>query len=99
MERVSELREDVQLSYHSVSAKQGHFGTSTDYIAAEHRVVYRKWGAKRRLFGLLPPRQLPLEKEVLNIPEEITTEDALREYVQQHKPCWLHASRQRRRAL
>lgn len=99
MERVSELREDIQLSFRSVSAKQGHFGTSTKYIAAEHRVVFQKWGAMRRLFGLLPPRQLKPEKEVLNIPEEITTEAALREYVRQHKPGWLRGSRRERRPL
>ena len=97
MELTRELKEDIQLSFHSISAKQGHFGTSTNYIAAEHKVVYRKWGARRRLFHLLPPRKLPLETETLDIPEEITTEDALWDYVQTHKPYWLRGTDRKRR--
>lgn len=89
MEFKSERYTDIQLSFHSISAKQGHFGSSTDYIAAKHQVVYSTWGAKRRLFGLLPPKQLPRKTEVLDIPEDITTEDALRDYVKKHKPYWL----------
>lgn len=97
MELTRELKEDIQLSFHSISAKQRHFGTSTNYIAAEHKVVYRKWGARRRLFHLLPPRKLPLETETLDIPEEITTEDALWDYVQTHKPYWLRGTDRKRR--
>ncbi len=91
------MKENIQLSFHSVSAKQGHFGTSTEYIAAKHRVVYRKWGAKRRLFGLLPPKQIPREIQYLDIPEEITTEEALRAYVRKQKPSWIHESCRERR--
>lgn len=99
MECVSELREDIQLSYHSVSAKQGHFGTCTKYIAAEHRVVFQKWGAMRRLFGLLPPKQIPQTVESLDIPVEVTGEDDIREYVQKHKPGWLRSRDCKRRPL
>ena len=99
MEHALELTEDIQLSFRSVSAKQGHFGTSTNDVASEHRVVYRKWGARRRFFGILPPKQLPREEQCLPIPEEITTETELWDYVKKHKPHWLHGSHRERRAL
>ena len=95
MDHTTQLQEDILLSFHSISAKQGHFGTSTEYIAAEHRVVYRKWGAKRRLFGLLPPRQIPKTAETLDIPPEITGEAELREYVRRNRPGWMRGRDQR----
>ncbi len=96
MAYTSELKNDLLLSHHSVSAKQGHFGSSTEYLAAERRVVYRTWGARRRLWGLLPPRQIPPTVLYLDIPEEITTEDALWDYVKNQKSNWLHGSHRRR---
>ena len=84
----AELTQNIQLSFHSISAKQGHFHTVTEYIASEHKVEYRTWGAKQRAFGLLPPKTTQ-SRSVLDIPDEITTEAALRNYVRAHKPYWL----------
>lgn len=101
MESSKTLEEDILLSFHSVSAKQGHFGSRTEYIAAEHRVLYKTWGVKRRLFGLLPPKEIPPTVDCLDIPEDITTEEDLLEYVRLHAPYWLRGrprkNRQQRR--
>lgn len=81
--------EDISMDFQSIQAKQGHFGCSTDYIAAEHRVVHRTWGARRRFWDLLPPKQLPATHEYLDIPESVTTEEALWEYVRRNRPGWV----------
>jgi hypothetical protein len=83
------LNHNISLDFHSVQAKQGHFGSSTDFIAAERRVVRRKWGARRRFWDLLPPKVLPTEIEYLDIPDWVTTEDDLWDYVHRHHPGWV----------
>ena len=90
---------DVCLDFHSVSAKQGHFGSSTEYIAAEHRVIHKRWGARRRCFGLLPPKPMKYKPEYLDVPGWITTEEALLDYVVRNRKGWLmgrHKTRNRR---
>ena len=93
MEKYPELSRDIMMDFNSIQAKQGHFGSSTDYIAAERRVIHRTWGARRRLWDLIPPRQLPPTEEYLDIPRWVTTEDALWDYVRQQKPGWIRHRR------
>lgn len=83
------LDQDRMLDWHSVSAKQGHFGSSTEYIAAERKVVYKRWGARRRLFGLLPPKAIVHEPAYLDVPAWITTEEQLLQFVDQERKGWL----------
>ena len=96
MDEIFEENLDIQLDFHSVSAKQGHFGSSTTYIAAEHRVERRTWGARKRFWGLLPPKQVPPTVEYLEIPENITTEEEIVDYVEKHRGHWIRHRRQRR---
>lgn len=91
METSPELSRDISMDFHSVHAKQGHFGSSTDYIASQRRVVHRRWGARRRLWDLIPPKQIPPVEEYLDIPDQIRTEDDLWEYVRRSRPGWVHS--------
>ena len=86
---LSPLDHDIQMDFHSIHAKQGHFGSSTDYIAARRQVVHRSWGARRRLWGLLPPKAVPPTEDCLDIPDYIKTEDELWDYVRQNRPFWV----------
>lgn len=86
-----ELSRDIFMDNHSIHAKQGHFGSSTQFLAAERRVVHRSWGARRRLWDLLPPKALPEQVSYLDIPEAVTTEKALWDYVCRHRPGWVHS--------
>ena len=96
MDEILQENENIQLDFHSVSAKQGHFGSSTTYIAAEHRVERKTWGARKRLWGLLPPKQIPPTVEYLTIPEHITKEEEIAAYVETHKSHWIRSRRRRR---
>lgn len=82
------LDRDLQLDFHSIAAKQGHFGSSIDYIAAKRRVVYKRWGARRRFFGLIPPKVLKYEPEYLDVPEWIKTEEQLLDYIDRERRGW-----------
>ena len=85
------LDRDIQMDFHSIHAKQGHFGSRTDYIAARRQVVHRSWGARRRLWGLLPPKAVPPTEDCLDIPEHIKTEEELWDYVLQKRPFWVRS--------
>ena len=89
MEEICENNGDITLDFHSTSAKIGHFGSSTDYIAAAHRVVRRTWGTRRRFYDLLPPKVLPPTAEYMDIPEDITTEAEIRDYLHYHRGQWV----------
>lgn len=91
------LEEDLSLDFHSVSARQGHFGCSTHYIAAQRKVVHKRWGARRRFFGLLPPKALQYEPEYLTVPQWITTEEQLLEYIDRERPGWYISHHTRRK--
>ncbi|MBQ6719457.1 MAG: CPBP family intramembrane metalloprotease [Oscillospiraceae bacterium] len=94
MDEMQERDCNITLDFHSKSAKNGHFGSSTDYIAAEHRVVRRTWGARRRFYDLLPPKMLPTTIEYMDIPEEITSEREIRAYLRSHRGQWTLLSRE-----
>lgn len=89
MDKIWEGNCNITLDFHSTSAKNGHFGSSTDYIAEEHRVVRRTWGARRRFYDLLPPKVIPPTAEYMDIPEDITTEEAIRDYIHYHRGQWV----------
>lgn len=94
MEEIGEERQNIPLEFHSTSAKNGHFGSSMDYIAAEHRVIRRTWGARRRFYDLLPPKMLPTTIEYMDIPEEITSEREIRAYLRSYRGQWTLLSRE-----
>lgn len=87
------LSEDILLSWKSTSGKQGHFLTQTLYQAETHRVVHQTTGTVRRLWGLLPPKQVEHSPEYLELPRDIATEEEIRAYVRQHKKHWLNERR------
>lgn len=89
MEEILEESQNIPLEFHSTSAKNGHFGSSMDYIAAEHRVIRRTWGARRRCYGLLPPKVILPTVEYMDIPENITTEEEIRKYLHYHRRQWV----------
>ena len=89
MEKETLLDHDMTLDWRSISARQGHFGASTDYIASKRQVEHRTWGAKRRFFGLLPPKSIGTGPEYLDVPEDITTEAALIRFVKRERPGWI----------
>lgn len=93
MEKVILLEEDITLAWHSVAANCGHFGSSTEYIASERRVVHKRWGARRRFFDLLPPKSIQYEPEYLDVPAWITTEEQLLAYVDRERGGWLMGRR------
>lgn len=95
MEEPRELTGDILMSYDSVSGKKTHIFEETAYLADRHVVVNRGSSTTLRFWKWLPPIRTSRE-EVLEIPPEITTEDALWDYVQQHRRGWLRHGRRRR---
>ena len=93
MEEAVVLNENIMLAWHSVAANCGHFGSCTEYIASERRVVRKKWGARRRFFGLLRPKPIRYEPEYLDIPEGVDTEEELVAYVDKERCGWLTGRR------
>lgn len=96
-EEIVSLNDDLHLDFHSISAKQGHFGCSTQYIASERKVVHKRWGARRRFFDLLPPKAIRHEPEYLAVPQWITTEEQLLEYIDRERPGWYMSPHTRRK--
>ncbi len=73
-----ELNQNIQLYFQSISLADGHVGCETLYVAEKRLVVFRKWGKTSHGEEDPTPEYLP-------IPETVTTEAALRQYVRQHK--------------
>lgn len=85
-----ELDHDIGLHFKSVSAKNAHAGSRTEYQAAKRQVVHSSWCTTVRGFWIFKKtRQVKHEPEILPVPESIRTEEALREYVKGKKPLWL----------
>ena len=91
------LDRNLSLDFNSIAAKQGHFGSSTDYIAAERKVVHKRWGARRRFFDLIPPKILKYEPEYLDVPAWIQTEEQLLDYIERERSGWIMHRRRRDR--
>ena len=84
-----ELSRDIMLAdelfelFDRRTRRRGRGGHSTTYIASERKVVYRYHvynpGSGEGSSG----------EEVLQIPENILTEEELRNFVSQHQPGWI----------
>ena len=80
---------DILLSNRSIQTGTAHRFRRTIYIAREHTVVHVTWGARHRLWGLLPPKAYKRTVKRLPLPEEIQTRPELLHYLRQKQPHWL----------
>ena len=84
-----ELTQDLLLCDKSIQTGQKHLLIRTLYIAGNRSVLYIVRGARHRLWGLLPPRELGRVEQELRVPGDIRTEEQLLQYLDEKKPHWL----------
>ena len=89
MESLKTLDWDILLCDRSLQTRMSHSFERTVYIAREHTVVHVTWGARHRLWGLLPPRAKKRTVERLQLPEYIRNKPELLRFLQKEKPRWL----------
>ncbi len=82
------LDSDITLSFESISMKQGHAGSKTRYLAAQHKVIHTSF-CTRRWISWLPFHRNSSSRDSLVIPPEVTTESQLRRYVAARRSHWL----------
>lgn len=85
----ADLSQDMMLNFKSIHGRNAHLGQSTEYLAQERIVVFKTWGSRKRLWGLLPNKRYPSTRDVLEIPDDITTEQELRRFVKKHRRSWI----------
>ena len=87
MEAIYERRTDeVLLDWKTASGKRGHFREETLWSPCQHRVIRRTTGAVKRFWGV---KTLKPQEEVLELPEEIVTEEQVVAYVRKYKRHWI----------
>ena len=89
MTQEQSLTDDILLCDRSVQTRTTHLLIRTVYHAREHTVTHITRGAKHRLWGLLPPRELPWTEENLPVPPAVRTGSALLNFLRDKKPHWL----------
>ena len=89
MEEPIILLEDLLLCDRSIQTRTAHRLIRTVYHVREHTVTHIIRGSQHRLFGLLPPRELPRTEEVIRIPETVRTKQDLLRFLREEKPQWL----------
>ena len=82
------LTQNLLLSDHRTYGKKSHIHETTQYRFSDHTVVHVYRSVRRRLWGLLPPK-VTKERRVLQIPDEITTEEQLLRFVRSGHRHWL----------
>ena len=94
----NELTEDILMDYLNVHGRNARIHQQVTYLARRRVVQYHTDRAKKRLLPFLPLKYTQSD-EYLQIPQHITTEDQLWDYVEEKKPFWLshHSRRNRRR--
>lgn len=74
------LTENILLGTHNVHGKGVRIHEKLEYRAKDRTVVRTCHIARQRLWGLLPVKET-VSSSVLQIPEDITTEDQLRDFI------------------
>lgn len=83
------LTDDILLCSRSVQTRTAHLLIRTVYHARTHTVTHITRGARHRLWGLLPPRDLPRTEEEIAVPYDVRTESALLRFLRNEQPLWL----------
>ena len=86
------LDKDIQLACQSISMVDGHAGYEIRYIAATREVKEHSYSVrvrKRKLPLLKDKTESTNHEDTLSIPETITTERELREYISRNRPWWM----------
>ena len=89
MEENTILCEDLLLCDRSIQTRNAHRLIRTVYHVREHTVTHTVRGARHRLFGLLPPADLPKTEEVIRLPDTVRTKQDLLRFLRNEKPRWL----------
>ena len=97
MRAENELTRNIMMHYHNVYGKTGgrevRIHEKTTFLARKRVVVHSHQRTQQRWLPFLPLKNTET-KEYLQIPDWITTEEQLWEYVEKKKPFWLdHHSR------
>lgn len=78
------LRQDIRLDWKNTHGKNVRIHEWTVYEADRREVVRYCQFMRRRLWGLLPMEHRESRSVLLTIPEHITTEGQLWDYVEKH---------------
>lgn len=89
MEKLRTLNRTLLLCNRNRNNGITHLFERTVYLPESHTVVHVTWGARHRLWGLLPPRALERTTQRLEVPETILTKPELLRWLRQKKPRWL----------
>ena len=89
----NELTQNVLMHDYRVYSKKARIHESVTFLAKKRVVVYHRHSARQRFLPILPLK-CDETREYLKIPEHITTEVQLWNYVKQKRRSWLnHHSR------
>ncbi len=92
MDSQTELTQNILLHYHNVHGRCGkrqvRIHDKTTFLAGKRVVEHSHRITRERLLRFLPLKHTET-KEYLKIPNCITTEDQLRDYVESRKPDWM----------
>lgn len=96
MAGINELTQDILMGYHNVHGNKAKIHERVTYLARERVVQHHTDCARKRALPFLTMKYTETN-EYLDIPEYITTEDRLWDYVEKNKPFWLprHCRRKR----
>lgn len=85
MAEATQLQQNILLFRKNTHGKNVRIHEWTEYLADRRVVVHYRQYMRRRLWGLLPMEVRKTQSEPLPIPEEITTEAQLRQFLEEHR--------------
>ena len=92
MAGINELTHDIMMGYHSVHGTKARIHERVTFLARKRVVEHHTDCAGKRALPFLPLKCTETN-EYLDIPEYITTEEQLWDYVKKKKPFWTRCCR------
>ena len=92
MKEEKELSRDILLDFYNVHGKKSRIHQKVTFLAKKRVVEYREQITRQRMLPFLPLKCTET-RNYLKIPDSITTEDGLMEYVAEKQPHWMRSYR------
>ena len=92
MAEINELTHDIMMGYQNVHGTKSRIHERVTFLARKRVVEHHTDCARKRVLPFLPLKCTETN-EYLEIPEYITTEDQLWDYVKKKKPYWMRCCR------
>ncbi len=94
MAEINELTHDIMMGYHNVHGRKTRIHERLTFLARKRVVEHHTDCARKRALPFLPLKYTETNA-YLDIPEYITTEAQLWDYVKEKKPFWMRCCQRR----